>query len=66
MVATVAALAVLTYVIPGGQVSSETPVSSRSNSYSAKGNARPEFTARRTIIRWQLLGTIYGGEEETK
>jgi anti-sigma-K factor RskA len=67
MVATVAALAVLTFVIPGSQVGSGTPVSSLANSYSAEEvmlDQNPQLDEQ--LSDGQLLGTIYDGEEEAR
>jgi anti-sigma-K factor RskA len=67
MVATVAALAVLTFVIPGGQVPSGTQVSSLSNGYSAEEvilDQNPQLDEQ--LSDGQLLGTIYDGEEEAR
>jgi anti-sigma-K factor RskA len=66
MVATVAALAVLTFVIPGSQIASgPQEVSALTNSYSAE-----EVILNQTepldeqVSDDQVLTTIYGGEEE--
>ena len=67
MVATVAALAVLTFVIPGSQVTSGTQVSSLPNNYSAEEvmlDQTSQFDEQ--LSDGQLLGTIYDGEEEAK
>jgi anti-sigma-K factor RskA len=67
MVAAVAMLAVLTFVIPGSQVTSGTQVSSLSNSYSAEEvmlDQNPQLDEQ--LSDGQLLGTIYGGEEEAR
>jgi anti-sigma-K factor RskA len=67
MVATVAALAVLTFVFPGSQVTSGTQVSSLPNSYSAEEvmlGQNPQLDEQ--LSDSQLLGTIYGTEEEAK
>jgi anti-sigma-K factor RskA len=67
MVAAVAMLAVLTFVVPGSQVSSGAPVSSLSNSYSAEEvmlDQNPQLDEQ--LSDGQLLGTIYGGEEEAR
>lgn len=66
MVATVAALAVLTFVIPGSQVTSgPQQVSSLSNNYSAEEvllnqSEQPD----EPLSDAQVLNTIYDGEEE--
>jgi len=67
MVATVAALAILTFVIPGSQVGSGTQVSSLSNSYSAEEvvlDQNPQLDEQ--LSDGQLLGTIYGAEEDAR
>jgi len=67
MVATVAALAVLTLVIPGGQVTSGPQVSSVSNGYSAEEvilDQSPQHDEQ--LSDGQLLTTIYGVEEELR
>jgi hypothetical protein len=67
MVATVAALAVLTFVIPGGQVASGPQLSSLSNIYSAEEvilEQSPQLDEQ--LSDGQLLTTIYGGEEEAR
>jgi anti-sigma-K factor RskA len=67
MVATVAALAVLTFVFPGSQVTSGTQVSSLPNSYSAEEvmlDQNPQLDEQ--LSDSQLLGTIYGSEEEAR
>jgi anti-sigma-K factor RskA len=67
MVATVAALAVLTFVIPGGQAPSGTQVSSLANSYSAEEvilDQNPQLDEQ--LSDGQLLGTLYDGEEEAR
>jgi biotin carboxyl carrier protein len=67
MVATVAALAVLTFVIPGSQVASGQQLSSLANNYSAEEvildqNPQPD----EQLSDGQLLTTIYSGEEEAR
>jgi anti-sigma-K factor RskA len=66
MVATVAALAVLTFVIPGSQVTSgPQQVSSLSSNYSAEEvllNQSEQLDE--PLSDAQVLNTIYGGEEE--
>ena len=67
MVATVAALAVLTFVIPASQVTSGPQVSSLSNAYSAEAvilDQSPELEEQ--LSDGQLLTTIYGEEEEAR
>jgi hypothetical protein len=66
MVATVAALAVLTFVIPGSQVTSgPQQVSSLSNSYSAEEVLLNQVEqADEPLSDAQVLNTIYDGEEE--
>jgi len=65
MVATVAALAVLTFVIPGSQVTSgPQQVSSLSNSYSAEEVLLNQSEqADEPLSDAQVLNTIYDGEE---
>jgi hypothetical protein len=67
MVATVAALAVLTFVIPGSEVASGPQLSSLANNYSAEEvildqNPQPD----EQLSDGQLLTTIYSGEEEAR
>lgn len=67
MLATVAALAVLTFVIPGTQETSGTQVSSLPNNYSAEEvmlDQNPQLDEQ--LSDGQLLGSIYDGEEETR
>ncbi len=67
MVATVAALAVLTFVIPSSQVTSGPQVSSLSNAYSAEEvilDQSPQLDEQ--LSDGQLLTTIYGEEEEAR
>jgi biotin carboxyl carrier protein len=69
MVATVAALAVLTFVVPGNQVASGTQVSSLPTSYSAEDVILNQTDSAETVSGdqvsdGQLLTTIYGAEEE--
>lgn len=70
MVATVAALAVLTFVVPENQVTSGTrEISSLQSSYSAEeiilsnGVSESQFPAEQ-VSDGQVLTTIYDGEEE--
>lgn len=64
MVATVAALAVLTFVIPGTQVTTGTQVSSLPNTYSAEEVMLDQSTQLdEQISDGQLLTTLYDGEE---
>lgn len=67
MVATVAALTVLTFVIPGSQVTTGTQVSSLTNTYSAE-EVMLDQTAQldEQVSDGQLLTTLYGAEEEAK
>lgn len=67
MVATVAALAVLTFVIPGSQVASGPQVSSLANNYSAEEvllNQSEQLDE--PVSDAQVLSTIYSGEEEAR
>lgn len=68
MVATVAALAVLTFVIPGNDLGSASQeVSSLSQNYSVEEvilDQSPQFEEQ--LSDDQLLTTIYGGEEEAR
>jgi anti-sigma-K factor RskA len=66
MAATVAALAVLTFVIPGSQVTSgPQPVSSLSSNYSAEEVLLNQSEqADEPLSDAQVLNTIYDGEEE--
>jgi anti-sigma-K factor RskA len=67
MVATVAALAVLTFAVPGTQVSSASlQASSLSNAYSAEEVIMDQTAQLEDESDGQLLGSIYGGEEEAK
>ena len=64
MVATVAALAVLTFVIPGSQGTSGPQASSLSNAYSAEEVILDQSpTLDEQLSDGQLLTTIYDGEE---
>jgi anti-sigma-K factor RskA len=64
MVATVAALAVLTFVIPGGPVNTGTQVSSLPNAYSAEEVMLDQTTQLdEQVSDGQLLTTLYDGEE---
>ncbi len=66
MVATVAALAVLTFVVPGNQIASAPQVNSVPNSYSAEEVILEQGeTLDEQASDGQVLTTIYGGEEET-
>lgn len=67
MVATVAALAVLTFVIPGNQIASAPPqTSSLPNSYSAEEVLLDQTEVlENPISDSQVLTAIYAGEEET-
>ena len=67
MVATVAALAVLTFVIPGNQVTSgPQQVSSLSSNYSAEDVLLNQGDqAEEPLSDAQVLNTIYDGDEET-
>jgi hypothetical protein len=65
MAATVAALAVLTFVIPGSQVTSGPPASSLSSNYSAEEVLLNQSEqADEPLSDAQVLNTIYDGEEE--
>jgi hypothetical protein len=66
MVATVVALAVLTFVIPGNQITSgPQEISSLSNSYSAEEVIlNQNELLDEQASDGQVLTTIYGGEEE--
>jgi anti-sigma-K factor RskA len=67
MVATVAALVVLTFVISGSEVASGPQVSSLSNGYSAEEvilDQSPELDEQ--LSDGQLLTTIYGVEDEAR
>jgi anti-sigma-K factor RskA len=67
MVATVAALAVLTFAIPSAQVSSGSlQANSLPNAYSAEEVIMDQTAQLEDESDGQLLGTIYGGEEETR
>jgi hypothetical protein len=65
MVATVATLAFLTFVIPDAQVATISQASPVANGYSAEevilDQVQPE-----EVSEGQLLTTIYGGDEETR
>lgn len=63
MVATVATLAILTFVIPDSQVASGTQVSSLSNGYSAEEVILDQSQQPEEVSDGQLLTTIYSGEE---
>ncbi len=72
MVATVAALAALTFVIPGNQVATGTQqMNPLPSSYSAEevildqGAAPQELVSSEQVSDGQVLTAIYGGEEET-
>ena len=65
MVATVAALAVLTFAIPGNQIAPSQQVSSLANSYSAEDvllNQSEQLDE--SVSDAQVLNTIYDAEEE--
>jgi anti-sigma-K factor RskA len=65
MVATVAALAVLTFVVPGNQIASAPQINSLPNSYSAEAVLLDQGeTLDEQASDGQMLTTIYGGEEE--
>jgi hypothetical protein len=65
MAATVAALAVLTFAIPGSQGTSGPPVSSLSSNYSAEEVLLNQSEqADEPLSDAQVLNTIYDGEEE--
>lgn len=67
MVATVAALAVLTFAIPGTQLLSSTQeASSFPNGYSAEEVILDQTAQLEAELDGQLLTTIYGEEEETR
>jgi anti-sigma-K factor RskA len=67
MVATVAALAVLTFAIPGGQVTTGAQVSSLPNTYSAEEVMLDQATQLdEQVSDGQLLTTLYDGEEEAR
>jgi hypothetical protein len=67
MVATVAALAVLTFAIPGTQVASGSlQASSLPSAYSAEDIILDQTSQLEDQSDGQLLGTIYGGEEEAR
>jgi len=67
MVATVAALAVLTFAIPGNQVASGTlQASSLPNGYSAEEVILDQTAQLDEESDGQLLKTIYGGEEDAR
>ena len=66
MIATVAALAVLTFVIPGNQVASvPQPANSISNSYSAEEvMLEQNEVAENSVSDGQALTEIYGMDED--
>jgi len=67
MVATVAALAVLTFFIPGNQIASSQQVGSLANSYSAEDvllNQSEQLDE--SVSDAQVLNTIYDAEEEVR
>jgi hypothetical protein len=67
MVATVAALAVLTFAIPGTQVASGSlQASSLPSAYSAEDIILDQTSRLEDQSDGQLLGTIYGGEDEAR
>jgi carotenoid cleavage dioxygenase-like enzyme len=65
MVATVAALAFLTFVIPDAQVATVSQASSLGNGYSAEEVILDQAQSEEAS-EGQLLTTIYGGDEETR
>ncbi|HEV7746627.1 MAG TPA: hypothetical protein VGO56_16650 [Pyrinomonadaceae bacterium] len=64
MVATVATLAILTFVIPESPVATS-QVSSLPNGYSAEEVLLEQTPQSEEVSDGQLLTTIYGGDEET-
>ena len=64
MVATVATLAILTFVIPDAPVATS-QVSSLPNSYSAEEVLLEQTPQSDEVSDAQLLNSIYGGDEET-
>ena len=65
MVATVATLAFLTFVIPDAQVATISQASSNANSYSAEEVILDQAQSEE-VSEGQLLTTIYDGDEETR
>ena len=65
MVATVATLAFLTFVIPDAQVATISQASSNANSYSAEEVILDQAQSEE-VSEGQLLTTIYGGDDETR
>jgi carotenoid cleavage dioxygenase-like enzyme len=65
MVATVAALAFLTFVIPDAQVATVSQASSLGNGYSAEEVILDQAQSEEAS-EGQLLTTIYGGDEEAR
>jgi anti-sigma-K factor RskA len=63
MVATVAALAVLTFVVPGNDVASGSLQATSLNSYSAEEVLLEQSAANEEPSDGQLLSSIYGGDE---
>ena len=65
MVATVAALAFLTFVIPDSQVATISQASLNANGYSAEEVILDQAQSEE-VSEGQLLTTIYDGDEETR
>ena len=65
MVATVAALAFLTFVIPDNQVATISQASPTANGYSAEEVILDQAQSEE-VSEGQMLTTIYGGDEETR
>jgi hypothetical protein len=65
MVATVATLAFLTFVIPDAQVATISQASSNANGYSVEEVILDQDQSEE-VSEGQLLTTIYGGDEETR
>jgi hypothetical protein len=65
MVATVATLAFLTFVIPDAQVATISQASPNANGYSAEEVILDQAQSEE-VSEGQLLTTIYGGDEETR
>jgi hypothetical protein len=63
MVASVALLAVMTFIVPENQVASQ-QVSSLPTAYSAEEVILDQSSQTEEVSDGQLLTTIYGGEEE--
>lgn len=64
MVATVAALAVLTFVIPGSPVSSTQDMTTALNTYSAEEVLLGQSEANEQISEDQILNALYGADDE--